>query len=189
MKTLIFIIAVLFTSKVFSQVTDSTEIKLNEYKNLFDKGLINQDEYEKLKGSLLFPKNDFEKKDIEIKSVDKNAITDLKKEYKGNLIGGSVLLAGGVAAIGGGIHYKNNKIPDLSKYFNKNGIFNSSAYDAALKTYRAKKIIIFSIGGVCAGAGLVLEILGIYNRQVYINKKKDISLSMSNQGIGASITF
>lgn len=190
MRLFILFIAVFISSKAFAQIpsNDTTEIKLNEYKNLFEKGLINQNEYEKLKENILFPKKE-ENKVVKSEVVDKNIITDLKKEYKGNFIGGSILFAGGIAAIGGGVHFKNNKIPDITKYFNKNGSFNGDSYDAALKDYRAKKIIIFSIGGVCMGAGFALEILGIHNRKLYLDKSKNISLGLSNEGIGALITF
>lgn len=190
MKIFIIIPLVFVSLNLFSQEskTDGLDIKLREYKHLYEQNLISKEEYEKLKHNLLFENE----KTTPLKTdnnIDSNFISELKKEYKANFIGGTILLSGGISAIAGGIYYKNHKLPNLSNYVNTSGNLNSSTYNAALKDYRAKKIITFTIGGISMGVGLALEILGIHNKKIYLDKNKSISLGMSNQGIGTLITF
>jgi hypothetical protein len=53
MKTLLLIITLALAQKLFAQQQDSTDIKLNQYKLYFDKGLINQEDYDLLRAKLL----------------------------------------------------------------------------------------------------------------------------------------
>jgi hypothetical protein len=181
---LILFIGISFT---YGKDIDSTEVKLRQYKDMFENGLINETEYSKLKESVLFPNVN---KDANTKPVvTDNYILEKKKEYIQNFAVGSSLIALGVGGIGGGIYFKNNKIPNALRFLNSNGTLNEKSFNSALNDYRKKKIIIFTTSSFIVGTGIVLEILGVHNRLVYINKKKDISISMSNEGIGMKFKF
>ena len=183
MKNILFIVCLFFTSYSFANNTDSTQVKLKKYKDMFSEGLINETEYSKLKQNLLFPF------DEEIKSNENEInVKELKQKSLGQIIGGTVLMAGGFTSIGIGVNYKKNKYPNPLDYYS-NGKLNTSSLEKALKTYRSRYITFITFGSVLAGVGFALDILGIHNKSVYINKNKNISLGMSNEGIGASLRF
>jgi hypothetical protein len=184
MKRVCFYMLLMFlTTQIFSQPIDSIEIKLKKYKDLFEQGLINETDYTKLKNNLLdIPSNTYS----ESKQFSQSSIDSMKKQFKSEIITGGVFIVGGFAPVAAGIYYKKNKIPSISNYINRSGNLDVDRYNSAIKNYRMGYILMFSSGAVLMGAGCVLEILGIHRKSVYLNKYKNVSLGLTNDGIGVS---
>ena len=167
---------------------DDAEIqkKLKTYKTMYEDSLINLEEYNKAKQSTLFPivSNKTEE------SIEKKqkSLSDLKDSYLPQLVGGSLMFAAGIGTIAGGIVFSKNKLPNISDY-TKSHVVNINSYNSALKNYKTNRIIIYSIGSVCAGVGLVLDILGAHNKVLYENAKKGLALKLSENNYGLAFNF
>ncbi|MFN8237382.1 MAG: hypothetical protein U0T77_04365 [Chitinophagales bacterium] len=159
---------------------------MKEYKNLLDQGLINEQDYSKLKNSILFPNNI---SNVELKSINKNSLDSLKRIYRSDFITGSVLIPSGFGVIGGGIYYKNNKAPSPATYVDKNGNLNTKSYNAALHNHKVIYIAMICSGSAIIGVGFALEILGIHHRSIYLDSSKNVSLGFANDGLGFAICF
>lgn len=177
----------------YSGFADSIETKLEQYKLLYEKQLINQSEYEKLKQEYLFPeKIEIQKPKENIDEIEekrekvKNKMMDLKNTYITQLVGGTILLSGGIAAIGVGAHYRINSIPDISKY-TKGTTINYVGYKSEVDRIRIKYIAYLSAGSGLTVIGIILDALGIHNKVLYDNTKNGITLKLSDEGIGLKL--
>ena len=168
------------------------EARLLEYKILFDKGLINENEYSQLKENLLLPLQTEIKKlqpqDYHSNKVNNIDISTYKDKSINYLSCGTLLLAGGLTLIGLGANQKINKVPKIENYI-KGNTYNFSQLDYDLRAYEKKYIILFSLGGVVSGVGIILDAFGINNRFLYINNSKSISMKFANEGLGVAFCF
>lgn len=156
MKLLFLLIAVLGYGIVFAQ--DSTEIKLQRYKDLHENGLITDIEYETLKKKELSLNAAPAKKDTV--NLDK-----LKRSYKSSLVFGSVMFSGAIASIAGAIHLRTKPIYAGSNASAIGGTPTSPQF----KGYHTRDArLLFVLGGVCTGVGIYAFVKGAKNRQKYI---------------------
>jgi len=178
---------VTLTDSVAEIITiDSTkELRLTEYKNLYDKGLIDEKEYAKLKSNIL-SLNNIPKKQVNV--INKDELEILKNSFKIKVITGSVLFGAGLGLIGTGAYYKKNKFPDINDYI-KNNTVNTSKFNSDVKQYKKNYLLLFSSGAVLSGIGVVLDILGLYDKTVYNNKANTVSLGLAKENIGISLCF
>lgn len=136
--------------------TDSTAIKLQEYKTLHEKGLISDKEYEVLKGKLLeIPTSSGNEVVIVYPKKDTVDMRALERTYKAQIITGSMELATGALLVGLFVHFRNEPLER-----NSNGVYTSSIRQAR---------ICLVASGVFCGVGLYSVIRGSKNRQKYIN--------------------
>lgn len=187
------LLTILLLMVCYSGFADSIETKLEQYKLLYEKQLINQSEYEKLKQEYLFPeKIEIQKPKENIDEIEekrekvKNKMMDLKNTYITQLVGGTILLSGGIAAIGVGAHYRINSIPDISKY-TKGTTINYVGYKSEVDRIRIKYIAYLSAGSGLTVIGIILDALGIHNKVLYDNTKNGITLKLSDEGIGLKL--
>jgi hypothetical protein len=103
---LLFIITFVFLSNLTFAQSDSTQLKLENYKKWFESGLISQDEYSDLKKNLLkvSPSNFTQNKDS---LKRKNAV------FKGQIKAGAIFTLIGLSAFIGSNPYLNN-LPSTS---------------------------------------------------------------------------
>ncbi len=103
-RTLLLIIFSIIVNLCYAQQVDSTEIRLTQYKNLLEKKLITQEEYDKLKAKEL----GFENRPINMNVKQDNSriielngkISDAKKGVTSDIV---MSVLGGILAIGGGL--------------------------------------------------------------------------------------
>lgn len=163
MKSLFTLAAMTLSLVCFAQ-TDSTEIKLQKYKDLYDKELITEQEYDLLK-----------KKELDISSVntkkDTISVQSLKSKYKSQFIAGSIVFGAGIGLIGLGVYLKDKIV-----------IYSNSQGQKEVRDYKAQSKVSFICGALSTGVGVFIITKGIINKQKYLER---ISLSPTS----ASITF
>lgn len=147
--------------------TDSTEIKLNQYKDWYEKGLINQQEYDDLRRKTLDLGNTPPK--AAEKTKDKPATS-----YKGKLIGGSIFLATGTSFIAGGVYLKRNPrliyVPTIKGY----------AYDYRKARRGGNGLIVMGSLQLALGAFLLSK--GVHGLIVYNNGGRQATLGITPNG-------
>lgn len=168
MKTIALFSLLIFAFSVSAQTdstdtkTDSTEIRLQRYKELHEKGLITDQEYDLLK-----------KKELDISTVPKTSNRDtisldkLKRTYKTQIIAGSLELATGITCIGLFIHYRNKT--------NTNSTNNNYLREARIT-------LVFA--GIFSGIGIYSLVKGSKNRVKYFER-----LSVSPSSVSVSLRF
>lgn len=164
--------------------TDSLEQKLLQYKSLFEKGLITQQEYDAVKASVLkiAPPAAQQTEKISASTLD-----DLNKKWKGQVRGGCILVPMGVC-FGAGAWIYASKSYDVYDYY-QNGSFNQQLFDAAVKRRKTASIIIASAGGVIIGAGTGLLIAGSINKAIWKDKKSKLTAGIGPNGLGLVYLF
>lgn len=142
--------------------TDSTEIKLQQYKDLHDKGLINEKEYEDLKrGALKIPAPQVKRDTVNL--------PNLLRTYKAQLISGSLELVSGAGLLGAGLYFK-----DKEGYYNSRGDYIG---------YTKQARISFICGAIFTGIGIYSIAKGSKNKNKYLELKSAPS------GVSFNLTF
>ncbi len=145
--------------KCLASAQDSaTTAKLQGYKNLYEQGLIDSQDYRHLKESLLY-------KDL---TADTRVVAEaLKTRYRRQFIAGGVLMGLGLGAVVGGIVYSNK------------------AYQP--EDYKRNRALFFSTGAIITVVGAVLVGVGMDTRAKYkIQNRAEVGLLPSGQ-LGLSL--
>ena len=186
MKLLFFLL--LFPVFLFAQI-DSTDIKLQHYKDLFVKGLISSQEYETLKQQALGIK--ITPAPVQAATVqqprphiDSIQLAKMRNAYTGNIVAGTVGIFLGVGCIAGGaIYHKNN-------YTKAAG----SSVDGSIPTRAIRRVSIIT-GSLCAfgGAATILGITGLsvgVSQYRKVRRHDDyISFNVSSNSFGLAYNF
>lgn len=145
----------LLVSPVFIMAQDSTAIKLQQYKDLHEKGLISDSEYEQLRKKELNLSEPIPS-DVMIVKVNKDTIdlAKLKRVYKTEITSGSLELASGAGLFIAGVHFRNKPF------------YNDRGHQIGYHTKQAR--ISFVCAAVFTGVGLFSVIKGGADRQKYI---------------------
>lgn len=149
---------------------DTLETKLKQYKDLFEKGLINQAEYQSLKDKALQSSNTNKSK-----TNEKNAAAYKKRANK-QIIGGSVFVVTATATLFTGLQLRNKIYYDP-----KSGGYKSR--------YQQGRVMI-GIGIAQYGFAAILYGLSAYNRLRYIDAKTGVAIGILDNGnVGISYNF
>lgn len=159
-----YLVVLLFAS-LSLQAQDSTAIKLQQYKDLHEKGLITDTEYDKLR-----------KRELNLSSVDPKPedLNKLQRRYKTQLITGSLDIAAGASLIGTGFYFLNK--PKYEEQPTING--HTRVY---VGSYTTEARIFFVCGSVFTGVGIYLVAKGGVNRNKYFDLKAsptDLSINL-----------
>lgn len=158
---------ILFSSSIAKAQTDSTEIKLNQYKDWYEKGLINDQEYNELK-----------KKTLDLSNAPSTTTDKSPKKtstsYKGKLIGGSVFLATGTSFVAGGLYLKRH--PRLVYKPNIKGY----AYDYKKARRGGNGVIVMGSLQMALGAFLLGK--GIHGLVIHQNRQTKASIGITPSG-------
>lgn len=170
----------------YSQSNDSiAQSKLQQYKTMFTDGLINETEYTKLKQELLFPK--------EIKEKDKNDFNpkEMRMNSLGQISGGAFLLASGCGLFGMGFNNRFTKLNSLNTKLSNGNLTATqlSQINVEINDIRKRYIIGFTAGSILSASGIILIVFGVHNRQIYLSKKRDVALGISDNNLGLKIRF
>lgn len=144
-------ILLIIPCSIFAQ-TDSLQIKLERYKDLYDKGLISQPEYEVLK-----------QKELDIsKPVKKDTVSikELKRLYRSQYVIGSLEFGAALGFIGG---FASSRI-----HANEAAMYSPNKYSDYVKQGR----IFLVLSGICAGIGIYTLTRGAKNRNKYLERIK-----------------
>ena len=163
------------------EVDSVKEQRLIEYKKLYEKSLIDSVEYSKLKSNLLVINKPVKKTTKKNKEYLKN----LKTAYTSEFVSGSVILGGGLGVVGYGVYYRNNKYPNILNYKTN----QLSRYKTDLDSYKQRYKLIIGIGGGISGIGFLLEMLGLKDKLIYMNKTNTVALGLAKENLGLSICF
>jgi len=188
MKKLLFI-CLLLPVLTFAQ-TDSTDIKLQHYKDLFIKGLISAQEYETLKQQTLGIKPAPQPQTIIINNpkpkpeIDEKQAEKMRLASTPNIVCGVLGIGAGVGLISGGVvYYKNN-------YFKAAG----SSVDGSYPVREVRRVRI--ITAALCGFGSLSTILGITGLSVGITQKQKlkrydaaVSINITPSTIGFACKF
>lgn len=137
---------------LFAQ-TDSLQIKLERYKDLYEKGLISQPEYAVLKQKELNLSNNPVKKDTV-------SIKELKRLYRSQYVLGSLEFGAALGFIGG---FASSRI-----HANDAAMYSPNKYSDYVKQGR----IFLVLSGICAGIGIYTLTRGAKNRNKYLERIK-----------------
>lgn len=156
MRLIFTIVIALIFSFVYAQ-TDSTESVLKRFRELREKGLITEQEYEALK------RKELNLSDVKISKTDTMSMDKLKHRYRSELIGGSVFMAAGIAFIATAIKLKD-----------------SIHTDGTVNTRDIERKAVGVCAGLASGVGIFLTIKGAIDRRKYVER---ISLSPTSASI------
>jgi hypothetical protein len=176
LKVILFIVLLFTGFQGFAQVIDSTEIKLTQYKEWLEKGLITEDEYQTLKKKTL---------NISTAQVPKDTTTaeTLKKNYKGKFIGGSVFMVSGISFMAGGIYYRRNPPPITPGT-------TADQYARSLKARNRAGLGIAVMGALQTGLGVFLIAKGGAAKTIYWDKRKKLDAGLTKDlNLGLTLTF
>lgn len=154
MKKLFTIILTLTAVATFAQQVDSLEIKLRQYKDLYEKGLIGRDDYENLKDKALSIKV----ARINTPKLDSLHMAGLKGNYTSKFYSGAVC-----GIIGDGLIV----YAFVKRYEPITEVYGSKAYDDRLALQKKNGLIFGVAGGVANLLGFILSMSAIHNMNVY----------------------
>jgi len=173
MKYLLIIFFTLCFSLCRSQQTDSTDIKLKHYKEMFVSGLITPQEYEQLKAKALGISAPLTQSVIVLppakeQHMDSTQLAKLKEAYQSKIAFGGVLMGIGAGFLGADIGIAFSKLtPPVGLYI-------------ALTT--------LGIAGIASGTPLLA--VGVKQKHNYQEKIGNyIALNIGNTGIGLAYNF
>lgn len=162
MKYLLIIALCICSSFLFSQSQDSVKTKLEQYKQLYDQKLINNEDYSILKSNLL---------NLKI-APRKLPPSELYAKGRNQLIGGIITLSAGGAQIIARVVLRNTNV------------MNEDA--VAQRRYDG---IMFGLGGALTVIGGVITGVGANNMMLSKHSKSSASISFAGNGLTASISF
>jgi hypothetical protein len=179
MKPLLLIIAMLMTLFIHAQATDSTDIKLQHYKEMFTKGLITSAEYEALKEKLLGipPKAPQVQQPQEIHIIQEPAQKTIKKISARDL---QDLRASGNAGIAGGVFLF---IMATGSFIGEGVLVSSGSGTTVVQVFLP------IIGVACLAAGGVSLGTGIHKIHKYNKYMESVSLNLYPNRLGLVCTF
>jgi hypothetical protein len=178
------------TDSVQIKKADSTQIKLDQYKKLYDSGVIGEDEYNKLKSQLqgnVAPetqRQEIVKPDVIITKADTMPLRLLKERYKGRIVAGSVILSVGTAFLVGDIIYASMplKLP-------KANATNADTISSEKATHLGSAVALGVIGGLAAVGGSVFLALGLKDKATYRRRGKELSMNFTGKEIEIAFVF
>jgi len=62
-------------------------------------------------------------------------------------------------------------------------------YKTDFDTYKHRYKLIFGIGGGISGIGFILDMLGLKDKLIYMNKTNTVALGLAKENLGLSICF
>jgi hypothetical protein len=169
---------------------DSTQIKLDQYKKLFDSGVIGEDEYNKLKSQLLgnnvpeTRQQEIVKPDVILTKADTMPLRLLKDRYKGRTVAGSVILSVGAAFLIGDIVYASMPLK-LPKPNNT----NADTISSEKATHLGSAVALGVIGGLAAVGGSVFLALGLKDKAIYRRRGKELTMNYTGKEIEIAFVF
>jgi hypothetical protein len=171
MKTTLLLLLLPFY--IFAQ-TDSTQIKLQEYKDLFIKGLINAQEYEMLKAKQLGLTTTEGVKSTS-PFADSTYTQTFVTKYKSNIFGGATLLPIGVGTAISAIAFYN---------------LTPNRVDRNGNDIRILPTAVLGVVGVAATVtGIVCLSIGLRQREVYRNAKLNVAINVTPGNTGLYLNF
>jgi hypothetical protein len=195
--TLIFFIALLTFSahgqapadSSRTKLADSTQVKLDEYRKLFDSGVIGEDEYNKLRSHLLGnnapeTKQETVKSDVFLTKADTMPMRALKERYKGRIVAGSVILSVGTAFLAGDVVYGL-----LAPKPPKANSTNADTISSEKATHLGSEIALGVIGGLAAAGGSVFLALGLKDKAIYRRRGKELTMNFTGKEIQIAFVF
>ncbi len=160
--------------------TDSTSIKLDQYKSWHDKGMISDADYAALRAKVL---------GLQPQSVvkttspfaDSSYRAYYRKKFNAEIISGGVCLPIGVgAAVTGTIvllQVPNDQYP------------GSDEYTRFIQNRNTAAVVLLAAGGALTISGAVLLGLGVHQRDIYRKETVTLRASISPSGVGLSLAF
>jgi hypothetical protein len=160
----ILILTFLFLSNLTFAQSDSTQIKLENYKKWFESGLITQDEYSDLKKNLLkvSPSNTIQNKD---------SVKRKNSAYKGQIKAGVIFTIVGLSAFIGSNPYLNNAVK--STPIDKDYAQKIDAINQNYKVLRGA-----GIGFGLLGLGLIA--IGVSTKQAKLANGNSVLIDIPN---------
>ena len=172
------------TGQVLKKEQDSTQIKLDQLKKLYDTGVINEEEFARTRAKLLgIPVPEMKpdtKSDLILTKADTMPLQALKERYKSKVIAGSVILSVGAGFIIGDI-----LMASLSKKLDP----KDSLYSDKLTTRRGSEAALGVLGGVAAIGGSVFLALGLKDKAIYRRRNKELTMNFTGKEIEIAFVF
>ncbi len=182
MKKLLFLL--LFPIAVFAQ-TDSTEIKLQHYKDLFVKGLISTTEYDQLKQQTLglkAPQQTILAKETKtVPAVDSVQIEVMRRHYTGTVAVGCAGIVIGVALITGGAMYQKEQLRH-----------NRASVDGSITNQQHDRVVIgtlFAFGSASSVIGITCLSVGISQWHKVNKYDKALTFNITPSSMGLALAF
>jgi hypothetical protein len=168
------------------KISDSTRVKLEQYKRLLDDGTISEDEYNRKKAELLgttqpeTKQTEVVKPEKDITKADTMSMASLKERYKSKVIAGSVILSVGTAFWVGDV-----LLAATSKKLNP----TDSLYSTKLETRRGSETALGVLGGLASVGGAVFLALGLKDKAVYRRRGKELTMNFTGKEIEMAFVF
>ncbi len=176
MKTLILTLFLCICSLLVSaQVNDSTKNQLEEYKDLYEKGLIDSAEYSNLKKQMLFgtPLKEEAPKDVIV-------IKDYRPQQT---VGRIITTVGLLGLLGSAVYWFAGK-PELTGPQSQQDL---DQYEEDLETYEQNRVLYLGFSSVDTFVGIL--ILDSANRKRDKAKKASLSMHLNINEIGLALHF
>lgn len=164
-------LSVLLMLSVFCKAqTDSTEIKLNQFKDLFMKGLITAPEYEALKQKTLGiqsqpPSVVIVKQEIKpLPQIDSAQAAKFQYKYTGNIIVGVAGITLGTGLLGGGIAYYKWASKDMGQT-----VTGEFTYRASIRNRNIITGVLCGFGSAALGVGIAALTVGV-KQKIKLNR-------------------
>jgi len=169
-----------------NKTSDSTKIKLEQYKKLLDDGTIGEDEYNRKKAELLgttqpeVKQPEVVKQEREVTKADTIPMSTLKEHYKSKIIAGSVILSVGTAFWVGDV-----LLATTSAKLNP----KDSLYSTKLETRRGSETALGVLGGLASVGGAVFLALGLKDKAIYRRRGKELTMNFTGKEIQIAFAF
>jgi hypothetical protein len=191
MKAYTLVAALLLSITVFAQ-TDSTDIKLAHYKDLFVKGLITAQEYETLKAQTLGiskPTTTQQTTTVIIQQpkpvskIDSTQAAKYRTKSMGNLVAGGGGIALGTGLIVGGVFYHRHIQYELSSSVDG---YND---DKLTKQDRIGTVSLCLFGSIAEILGITAISVGSVQRHRMNKYNRSLSFNISANNLGLAYNF
>ena len=168
------------------KMSDSTRIKLEQYKKLLDDGTIGEDEYNRKKAEILgiaqpeTKQVEVIKPEMELTKADTMSMALLRERYKSRIVAGSVILSVGTAFWVGDVI-----LATTSQKLNP----TDSLYSNKLATSRGSETSLGVLGGVASIGGAVFLALGLKDKALYRRRGKTLTMNFTGKEIEIAFVF